>query len=85
MCLAVPGRVVRWICREGPFAEAEVEFEQTRRQCHMACVPEAEVEDYVLVHAGIAIARVNSAEAQRILSELRTLGGADESEGSAMP
>ena len=73
MCLAIPGRVVKWLERSLPFAQAEIEFEQTRRICHMACVPEAEIGDYVIVHAGIAIARVDANEGERILQELRAL------------
>ncbi len=74
MCLGIPGRVVRWIVREGPFAQAEIEFDGVRRVCHMACVPEAEVGDYVIVHAGIAISRVDQDEAQRVFEELAKLG-----------
>ena len=73
MCLAIPGRVVKWLERSLPFAQAEIEFGQTRRICHMACVPEAEIGDYVIVHAGIAIARVDATEGERILQELRAM------------
>ena len=47
MCLGIPGKVVRWIERGSPFAQAEVEFDGLRRVCHLACVPEAEEGDYV--------------------------------------
>ena len=73
MCLAVPGRIVNWLDREPLFARAEVEFAGVRRVCHMACVPEAEVGEFVIVHAGVAISRVDADEAQRILDELRGL------------
>lgn len=74
MCLAVPGRVVRWIERDPLFAQAEIEFGGVRRCCHMACVIEAQPDDYVLVHAGIAITRVDADEAARLLDALRRLG-----------
>lgn len=74
MCLAIPGKIVRWLERALPFAQAEVEFERTRRICHMACVPEAEVGDYVIVHAGIAISRIDAEEGGRVLRELELLG-----------
>lgn len=74
MCLAIPGRVVAWIDRDPLFASAEVEFEGIRRRCHMACLPEAEPGDYVIVHAGIAISRVDEAAAHRALAELRACG-----------
>jgi hydrogenase expression/formation protein HypC len=70
MCLAVPGQVVRWVERAGITARAEVEFAGVRRVCHMACVPEAEIGDYVIVHAGVAISRVDAAAAQATLTEL---------------
>lgn len=74
MCLAVPGRVTRWIDRDPIFARAEVEFDGIRRPCHMACVTEAEEGDYVIVHAGVAIGRLDVAEATRLLAELARMG-----------
>ncbi len=55
MCLGIPGRVVRWLDQSELMAEAEIDFDGVRKRCPMACVPEAVVGDYVLVHAGIAI------------------------------
>ena len=78
MCLAVPGKVVRWLDREPLFARAEIEFEGVRRVCHMACVPEAEIGEFVIVHAGVAISRVDADEAQHILDELRSLSESSE-------
>jgi len=74
MCLGIPGKVVRWIDRDETFAQAEIEFDGVRRICHMACVNEANEGDYVIVHAGIAISRIDAAEAQRIFEELAALG-----------
>ena len=74
MCLGVPGRVVNWLNRDPVFGSAEVEFAGVRRTCQMACVPEADIGDYVVVHAGIAISRINEEEAQRSLAELQRLG-----------
>ena len=77
MCLGIPGKIVRWIEREGALAQAEIEFAGVRRICHMACVPEAEMGDYVIVHAGIAISRVDADEAARVFAELEKLGEDD--------
>ncbi len=74
MCLGVPGLVTRWIDRDPTFGKAEIEFDGIRRVCHMACVPEAVEGDYVVVHAGIAISRVDAQEAQRLIAELEQLG-----------
>ena len=74
MCLGIPGKVVRWIERDDTFAQAEVEFDGVRRVCHMACVTEANEGDFVIVHAGIAISRIDAKEAQRVFDELAALG-----------
>lgn len=78
MCLGVPGKVVRWLDRDPTFARAEVEFDGIRRECHMACVTEAAEGDYVIVHAGIAISRIDADEAHRVLQELSELALEDE-------
>lgn len=77
MCLGIPGKVERWVERRGPWASAEVSFGGVRRLCHMACVDDAQEGDYVIVHAGVAISRIDPAEAQRVFDELRRLGEDD--------
>jgi hydrogenase expression/formation protein HypC len=88
MCLAVPGKIVELLEADPPFASAVVEFGGVRRRVSVACVPEAAEGDYVMVHAGIAISRVNAEEAARVLQALRELD-LDEPEfddvGSAEP
>lgn len=76
MCLAVPGRLVEWLDRDPLMARGWVEFEGLRRECHLACVPEARVGDYVLVHAGVALTVVDAIQAERTLRELRAVGEA---------
>lgn len=83
MCLAVPGRVVNWVERRAPFATAAVEFGGVRRQVSMACVPEAETGDYVLVHAGIAISRIDADEAARVLATLADFDLGDDDPAAA--
>lgn len=73
MCLAIPGKVVRWLDRDPISALAAVEFGGVTRACHMACVPEAEPGDYVVVHAGVAIARIDARAAEQTIAELATL------------
>jgi hydrogenase expression/formation protein HypC len=74
MCLGIPGKVVRWLHRDAIQAQAEIEFGGVRRVCQMACVPEATEGDYVIVHAGVAITRVDPIEAERTLEEIARLG-----------
>ena len=73
MCLAIPGQVVELLEGEPPFVTATVEFAGVRRQVAMDCVPEAKPGDYVLVHAGIAISRIDQEEAARVLQTLDEL------------
>jgi hydrogenase expression/formation protein HypC len=73
MCLAVPGRVVRWIDNDPIGGVAEVAFGSITSNCHMACVPTAKPDDYVIVHAGVAIAIIDQTEAQKILQDFAAL------------
>ena len=78
MCLAIPGQVVEKLDAEPPFTAALVEFAGVRRQVSLACVPEAVKGDYVLVHAGVAISRINADEAAKVLAALEELDLDDE-------
>lgn len=78
MCLAVPGRVVQWIDNTPTFAQARVDFGGVHRSVSMVCLPDIQIGEYVLVHAGIAIARLDDQEAARVLETLRELGLDDE-------
>jgi hydrogenase expression/formation protein HypC len=77
VCLAVPGRVVRWLRHDSPFCEAEIDFLGVRRVCNLSCVPEAQIDDYVIVHAGVAITRVDAEAARQTLFELGSLDHPD--------
>jgi hydrogenase expression/formation protein HypC len=73
MCLAIPGQVVELRNIEPPFSSALVDFNGIRREVSVACVPEVAEGDYVMVHAGIAIARVDAVEAARVLADLEEI------------
>jgi hydrogenase expression/formation protein HypC len=72
MCLAVPGLVLERYT-EDDVPTAKVSFEGVVRRVCMACVPEAVPGDYVLVHVGFALSRIDAAEAQRVFELLREL------------
>ena len=72
MCLAVPGRITT-INGQGEFRTARIDFSGVVREACLAFVPEAEVGDYVLVHVGFAIARLDEAAAEQALEALQTL------------
>lgn len=68
MCLAIPMRIS---AIEGVSAVAEVDG--VTRKVRLDLVPEAALGDYVLIHAGLAIARVDAQHAEETLSLLRSL------------
>ncbi|HOM99063.1 MAG TPA: HypC/HybG/HupF family hydrogenase formation chaperone [Acidobacteriota bacterium] len=73
MCLAVPGRIVS-ITGEDPLERnGKVDFGGVFRDVNLACVPEARVGDYVMVHVGLAISVVDEAEAREMLECLDLL------------
>src|SRR5262245_27634837 len=81
MCLGVPGEVIEFDHAVADLPSAIVEFAGIRRRVCMACVPEARPGDYVIVHAGIAISRIDPKEAQRVFAYLNEIGESDGWEG----
>ncbi|MBO4269566.1 HypC/HybG/HupF family hydrogenase formation chaperone [Microbispora triticiradicis] len=80
MCLGIPGRIVELV--EGPPPMGVVDFDGVRRQVCLAYTPEARLHDYVIVHVGFAISRVDEEEAVRTLAVIRAIpGGMDEVSG----
>jgi hydrogenase expression/formation protein HypC len=73
MCLAVPGRILETEEREGNRI-AKVQFGGVTRQAFLNFVPEAAVGDYVMVHVGFAISRVDEGEAARTYRLLESMG-----------
>lgn len=73
MCLAVPGRILETEQRDGSRL-AKVQFGGITRKVLLNFVPEAEVGDYVLVHVGFAISRIDAEEARRTYNLLEAMG-----------
>lgn len=73
MCLAVPGRLVE-ILGDSDLRMGRVDFGGVVRQACLAYLPEAEPGDYVLVHVGFAISRIDEQAAQETLEALRQIG-----------
>jgi hydrogenase expression/formation protein HypC len=75
MCLAIPGKVVEAFDREG-MRMARVQFGGIFREACLDYVPDAKIGEYVLVHVGFAISKVDEEEAARtyrILEEMDQL------------
>lgn len=62
MCLAVPGRIVS-ISGDGFARSGRIDFGGMIRQVSLAYLPEAAIDDFVIVHAGIALSRIDTAAA----------------------
>ena len=82
MCLAVPGKV---LTKEniGGVEVGQVQFGGVVRQVALGFVPEADIGDYVMVHVGFAISKVDAEEAQRTYELLEQLGALEEELGPA--
>jgi hydrogenase expression/formation protein HypC len=77
MCLGVPGLVVERLEPAGELEFALVEFAGLRRRVCVSCTPDVDPGDYVIVHAGVAINRLDTEEAERVLEHLRAMGEVD--------
>ena len=74
MCLAIPGKILEIMPGEDDmFRMARVSFDGVTRNVNLAMVPEAKVDDFVLVHVGVAIQTIDEEEAQKNLALLKEL------------
>lgn len=77
MCLGVPGKVLDVLDARGT-RMATVDFGGVRKEVCLAYVPDVEVGDYTIVHAGFALTKLDEAsaiETLRMFSELGLLAG----------
>jgi hydrogenase expression/formation protein HypC len=83
MCLAVPGKILT-INGDDPLTRlGRVSFAGIIKEVNLAYVPEAQVDDYVLVHVGFAISTVDEREAQRVFEYLDQMDELQELRGMA--
>ena len=73
MCLAIPGKILQKENRDGMLM-GRVDFGGITREVHLDFVPEVEVGEYVIVHVGFALSRLDAEEAERTLAILREMG-----------
>lgn len=84
MCLGVPGRVVSITGNELGLIMGQVDFGGLTREVCLAFTPEVQVGDYVIVHAGYAISRLDEQEAQETLQALAELEEKAAAEGEPL-
>ncbi|HYW80129.1 MAG TPA: HypC/HybG/HupF family hydrogenase formation chaperone [Thermoguttaceae bacterium] len=75
MCLGIPGKVIE-VFQQDDLPMGKVEFGGIVKDVCLAYEPEAAVGEYVLVHVGFAISRIDEAEAEEIFTYLDEIGQA---------
>jgi len=73
MCLAVPGKLVSVAGEDPAWRSGKVDFGGILKEVNLAFIPEAVVGDYVLVHVGMAISRVDEDEAVKVFGYLKEM------------
>ena len=73
MCLAVPGKLVSVSGEEPLQRTGKVSFGGILKDVNLACLPEAQVGDYVIVHVGMAISRLDEDEANEVFAYLKQM------------
>lgn len=83
MCLAIPGKIVAITNQlDETFRTAKVSFGGINKEVNLCMVPEANVGDYVMVHVGVAISKVDEEEATKVFNYLKEMGEVEEIENS---
>lgn len=81
MCLGIPGRVVETY-REHDVLMGKVAFADVFKRVCLEHVPDVRVGEYVIVHVGFALSRIDEAEAQRVFAYLEEMNQLDDLEDS---
>ncbi len=78
MCLAIPGRIVSIEGADPAFRNGNVDFCGVRRRVNLAFTPDVVPGDFVLVHVGFALTRIDEEEAARTYQYLAQIGALEE-------
>jgi hydrogenase expression/formation protein HypC len=73
MCLAVPGKIVAINGDDLMTRTAKVSFSGVIKEVSLTCLPEAKLDDFVLVHVGMALSVVDPDEAALVFQYLREM------------
>ena len=77
MCLAIPGKIIETYS-VGDLKMAKVDYGGVVKEACLAYVPEADIGQYIIVHAGFALNLLDEGEAQETLALFREMGMLDE-------
>lgn len=79
MCLAIPGKIIAIEATDDQLMQtAKVSFGGIIKEVNLSLVPEAEINDYVLVHVGVAINKIDQVEADKVFQYLNEIGEVEE-------
>ena len=84
MCLAIPGKILAVTDPDPVTRTGRVSFGGVVKEVNLACVPDANEEDYVIVHVGFAISKLDESEAQRVFEYLREMDELSELDPTSM-
>jgi len=79
MCLGIPGKVVKTY-REHDVLMGKVDFSGVLKQVCLEHVPDVQIGQYVLVHVGFALSKIDEDEAEKVFEFLRGMDQLDELE-----
>ena len=84
MCLGIPGKIIS--VEDNPLGVpmGKVSFGGIIKEICLAFTPEVQVGDYVIVHVGFAISRLDEEEAQQTLGLLAELEQIAEEQGESL-
>lgn len=79
MCLAIPGKIVSINNTDNPIMRTgRVNFGGIIKEVNLSYVPEANLDDYVIVHVGFALKKLDEKEANKVFDYLKEIGDLDE-------
>ncbi len=84
MCLGVPGKILSLEPSPIGMTMGKVSFGGVAKEICLAYVPEAQVGDYVIVHAGFALNTLDETEAMEVFELLREMGELEEVTGAEL-
>jgi hydrogenase expression/formation protein HypC len=84
MCLAVPGKIVSIEGQDQIMRAGRVNFGGIVKEVNLSYVPEAKVNDYVIVHVGFALSIVDEKEALQVFEYLKSMNELKELEGESV-
>jgi len=79
MCLAIPGKIISVDNSDSPIMRTgRVNFGGIIKEVNLSYTPEANLNDYVIVHVGFALKRLDESEANKVFEYLKEMENLDE-------